>query len=283
MVFIILSILLFSFNNVLWKKNIKFTSIPFLVAYRAFFTGTISLGILFTFFTVDTLSLFDFIKITSGSLFGVLGLFCMLAVIKKASLQWLGIYNLLGVVFTILYLWIFDTIVIKEFFLGLLVIVFGFICFIYTNKETQLKISIKQHLTLLLMTFSFSCSAILHWKNLTLNFSPLLIIANQESIVFLLGLFLTVKNRNISFFKSNLKIYFKKIIVMSTVVFFAILCSFLGLKQTNPIISSLLFLAAPLTTILFSRLFFKEKIPFKNIIFITIILVGAFILHSQNN
>jgi drug/metabolite transporter (DMT)-like permease len=111
----------------------------------------------------------------------------------------------------------------------------------------------------------------------------LLIIANQESIVFLLGLFLTVKNRNISFFKSNLKIYFKKIIVMSTVVFFAILCSFLGLKQTNPIISSLLFLAAPLTTILFSRLFFKEKIPFKNIIFITIILVGAFILHSQNN
>ncbi|MFT5958762.1 MAG: hypothetical protein ACI8VJ_000509 [Polaribacter sp.] len=283
MVFIILSILLFSFNNVLWKKNIKFTSIPFLVAYRAFFTGTISLGILFTFFTVDTLSLFDFIKITSGSLFGVLGLFCMLAVIKKASLQWLGIYNLLGVVFTILYLWIFDTIVIKEFFLGLLVIVFGFICFIYTNKETQLRISIKQHLTLLLMTFSFSCSAILHWKNLTLNFSPLLIIANQESIVFLLGLFLTVKNRNISFFKSNLKIYFKKIIVMSTVVFFAILCSFLGLKQTNPIISSLLFLAAPLTTILFSRLFFKEKIPFKNIIFITIILVGAFILHSQNN
>jgi hypothetical protein len=283
MVFIILSILLFSFNNVLWKKNIKFTSIPFLVAYRAFFTGTISLGILFTFFTVDTLSLFDFIKITSGSLFGVLGLFCMLAVIKKASLQWLGIYNLLGVVFTILYLWIFDTIVIKEFFLGLLVIVFGFICFIYTNKETQLKISIKQHLTLLLMTFSFSCSAILHWKNLTLNFSPLLIIANQESIVFLLGLFLTVKNRNIGFFKSNLKIYFKKIIVMSTVVFFAILCSFLGLKQTNPIISSLLFLAAPLTTILFSRLFFKEKIPFKNIIFITIILVGAFILHSQNN
>jgi drug/metabolite transporter (DMT)-like permease len=207
----------------------------------------------------------------------------MLSVIKKASLQWLGIYNLLGVVITILYLWIFDTIVIKEFILGLLVIVLGFICFIYTNKETQLKITIKQHLTLLLMTFSFSCSAILHWKNLTLNFSPLLIIANQESIVFLLGLFLTVKNGNSGVFKSNLKIYFKKIVVMSTVVFFAILCSFLGLKQTSPIISSLLFLAAPLTTILFSKLFFKEKISFKNIIFITIILVGAFILHSQNN
>jgi drug/metabolite transporter (DMT)-like permease len=283
MVFIILSILLFSFNNVLWKKNIKSTSISFLVAYRAFFTSTISLGILFTFFTIETLSLFDFIKITSGSLFGVLGLFCMLAVIKKASLQWLGIYNLLGVVFTVLYLWIFDTIVIKEFILGLLVIVSGFICFIFTNKETQLKITIKQHLTLLLMTFSFSCSAILHWKNLTLNFSPLLIIANQESIVFLLGLFLTVKNGNSGVFKSNLKIYFKKIVVMSTVVFFAILCSFLGLKQTNPIISSLLFLAAPLTTILFSKFFFKEKISFKNIIFIAIILVGAFILHSQNN
>jgi Ca2+/Na+ antiporter len=103
MVFILLSVLLFSYNNVLWKKNLEAISIPFLVAYRAFFTSTISLGILLVFFTIETISISDFTKITIGSLFGVLGLFCMLSVIKKASLQWLGIYNLLGVVFTILY------------------------------------------------------------------------------------------------------------------------------------------------------------------------------------
>ena len=283
MIFIMLSVLLFSYNNVLWKKNIKATSIPFLVAYRAFFTSTISIGFLLLFFTIKHISISDFIKITTGSLFGVLGLFSMLAVIKKSSLQWLGIYNLLGVVFTILYLWIFDTVPIKESLLGLLFIVSGFVCFIFSNKQTQLKITFKQHLILLLMTFSYSSSAILHWKNLNLNFSPLLIIANQESIVFFVGLLLTFKKANISSIKTDLRIYFKRIIIMSTVIFFAILFSLLGLKQTNPIVSSLLFLAAPLATILFSALFFKEKFSKKNIVFIIIILLGAFMLHFKIN
>ena len=283
MIFIVLSVLLFSYNNVLWKKNLKATSIPFLVSYRAFFTSTISIGFLLLFFTIEHISISDFIKITTGSLFGVLGLFSMLVVIKKSSLQWLGIYNLLGVVFTILYLWIFDTVPIKESLLGLLFIVSGFVCFIFSNKQTQLKITFKQHLILLLMTFSYSFSAILHWKNLNLNFSPLLIIANQESIVFFVGLLLTFKKANISSIKTDLRIYFKRIIIMSTVIFFAILFSLLGLKQTNPIVSSLLFLAAPLTTILFSAFFFKEKFSKKNIVFIIIILLGAFMLHFQNN
>ena len=283
MIFIMLSVLLFSYNNVLWKKNIKATSIPFLVAYRAFFTSTISIGFLLLFFTIEYISISDFIKITTGSLFGVLGLFSMLVVIKKSSLQWLGIYNLLGVVFTILYLWIFDAVPIKESLLGLLFIVSGFVCFIFSNKQTQLKITFKQHLILLLMTFSYSSSAILHWKNLNLNFSPLLIIANQESIVFFVGLLLTFKKANISSIKTDLRIYFKRIIIMSTVIFFAILFSLLGLKQTNPIVSSLLFLAAPLATILFSALFFKEKFSKKNIVFIIIILLGAFMLHFKIN
>ena len=283
MIFIMLSVLLFSYNNVLWKKNIKATSISFLVAYRAFFTSTISIGFLLLFFTIEHISISDFIKITTGSLFGVLGLFSMLAVIKKSSLQWLGIYNLLGVVFTILYLWIFDTVPIKESLLGLLFIVSGFVCFIFSNKQTQLKITFKQHLILLLMTFSYSSSAILHWKNLNLNFSPLLIIANQESIVFFVGLLFTFKKANISSIKTDLRIYFKRIIIMSTVIFFAILFSLLGLKQTNPIVSSLLFLAAPLTTILFSAFFFKEKFSKKNIVFIIIILLGAFMLHFKIN
>ena len=283
MIFIMLSVLLFSYNNVLWKKNIKATSIPFLVAYRAFFTSTISIGFLLLFFTIEHISISDFIKITTGSLFGVLGLFSMLVVIKKSSLQWLGIYNLLGVVFTILYLWIFDAVPIKESLLGLLFIVSGFVCFIFSNKQTQLKITFKQHLILLLMTFSYSFSAILHWKNLNLNFSPLLIIANQESIVFFVGLLFTFKKANISSIKTDLRIYFKRIIIMSTVIFFAILFSLLGLKQTNPIVSSLLFLAAPLATILFSAFFFKEKFSKNNIVFIIIILLGAFMLHFKIN
>ena len=105
----------------------------------------------------------------------------------------------------------------------------------------------------------------------------------EEIIIGSVGLFFTFKKAKIRSIKIELKTYFKKIAFMSIVVFFAILFSFLGLKQTNPIIASLLFLAAPLTTILFSAFFFKEKLSKKNIVFIIIIVLGAFILHFQNN
>ena len=274
MLFIILSVLLFSYNNVLWKKNLKTTSIPFLVSYRALFTSIISLVILFVFFKIDNITIIGFVKITIGSLFGVIGLFSMLFVIKKTSLQWLGIYSLIGIAFTIVYLGLFETIDIKKSTVGLSIVALGFGSFIYSNKETQLKITRKQHLLLLLMSFSFSCSGLLHWKNLTSSVPPLLIIANQEFIVFLVGLLFTFKQGDSGLYKTHLKTYFKRTLLMSVVIFLALLFNFLGLKQTNPLITSLLFLAVPLTTILFSVFFFKEKLSFKNMLFISIIVIG---------
>ena len=274
MLFIILSVLLFSYNNVLWKKNLKTTSIPFLVSYRALFTSIISLVILFVFFKIDNITIIGFVKITIGSLFGVIGLFSMLFVIKKTSLQWLGIYSLIGIAFTIVYLGLFETIDIKKSTVGLSIVALGFGSFIYSNKETQLKITRKQHLLLLLMSFSFSCSGLLHWKNLTSSVPPLLIIANQEFIVFLVGLLFTFKQGDSGLYKTHLKTYFKRTLMMSVVIFLALLFNFLGLKQTNPLITSLLFLAVPLTTILFSVFFFKEKLSFKNMLFISIIVMG---------
>ena len=274
MLFIILSVLLFSYNNVLWKKNLKTTSIPFLVSYRALFTSIISLVILFVFFKIDNITIIGFVKITIGSLFGVIGLFSMLFVIKKTSLQWLGIYSLIGIAFTIVYLGLFETVDIKKSTVGLSIVALGFGSFIYSNKETQLKITRKQHLLLLLMSFSFSCSGLLHWKNLTSSVPPLLIIANQEFIVFLVGLLFTFKQGDSGLYKTHLKTYFKRTLMMSVVIFLALLFNFLGLKQTNPLITSLLFLAVPLTTILFSVFFFKEKLSFKNMLFISIIVIG---------
>ena len=274
MLFIILSVLLFSYNNVLWKKNLKTTSIPFLVSYRALFTSIISLVILFVFFKIDNITIIGFVKITIGSLFGVIGLFSMLFVIKKTSLQWLGIYSLIGIAFTIVYLGLFETVDIKKSTVGLSIVALGFGSFIYSNKETQLKITRKQHLLLLLMSFSFSCSGLLHWKNLTSSVPPLLIIANQEFIVFLVGLLFTFKQGDSGLYKTHLKTYFKRTLMMSVVIFLALLFNFLGLKQTNPLITSLLFLAVPLTTILFSVFFFNEKLSFKNMLFISIIVIG---------
>ncbi len=130
MLFIILSVLLFAYSNVLWKKNLYTASVPFLVSYRALLTSIISCVILFSFFKIDNITIIGFIRITIGSLFGVIGLFSMLFVIKNASLQWLGVYSLIGIIFTIAYLGLFETVDIKKSTAGLLIIALGFVGFI---------------------------------------------------------------------------------------------------------------------------------------------------------
>lgn len=281
MVFVIISILLFSFNNVLWKKNLQNINLFFLISYRAFFTSFIAVCMLIIYFDFSLLDFNSFLKITFGSLLGVIGLFSMLFVIKKTSLQWLGIYNLLGVVVTTIYLVIFEKVNISTSLNGIIIIISGYLLFIFFNKETNFKLSLKYHLLLFCMVLSFSFSTIIHWRNLNNAISPFFILANQELLVFLVSsLFLFYYHRN-KILKSNYKSNFKNVLVMSVVIFFAILFSFIGVKKTDPLLTTVLFLASPLTTILFSFLFFKEKIILKNSIAIIIITVGAFVLHYK--
>ena len=279
MLYILLSILLFSFNNVLWKKNLEKLPVSFLVAYRALFTSAIALSLFFYFHNGTVVTPRLILRITTGSIFGVIGLFSMLSVIQKASLQWLGIYNLLGIVFTSLYLWFFEKVTFTQSISGLILILIGFVFFIYNNKETHIKINKKQHGLLLLMTVSFSISSLIHWKNLTSDIPPLLIISNQEIVVFISAFIFTFfkhKTINISDVCKN---YFLRVILMALIIFLALFFSFLGLKITNPIVSSVLFLASPLTTILLSTLIFREQLTVKNRLAILIIASGAFILH----
>jgi drug/metabolite transporter (DMT)-like permease len=282
MIFILLSIFLFSLNNVLWKKNLQTVSIPFLVGYRAFFTSLISCALVVYFYDFQELLSLPHLKITVGSVFGVLGLFCMLTVIKNAPLQLLGIYNLIGVVFTAVYLFIVEEIAVFDSILGLVLIVLGFLSYLFFNKESDVKITSKQHLYLLLMTLLFSISSLIHWKNLASEVPVLVIIINQEFVVFFTALLLIVKTQTYSEIKLGINLNFKKVLVMALLIFSALLFSFLGLKVTNPLISSLLFLLNPLLTIVFAALFFKEKINFYTILALIFISCGAFILHLQS-
>jgi len=75
MIYLLLSILLFSYNNVLWKKNVAKESIAYLMSYRAFFTTLIATVALFTVLGFEPVTLYEYFKITTGSLFGVVGLF----------------------------------------------------------------------------------------------------------------------------------------------------------------------------------------------------------------
>lgn len=279
MIFILLSILLFSFNNVLWKKNLEDTSISFLISYRAFFTSIISLIVFFTISDFNKIAISSTTKITLGSIFGAIGLYCMLFIIKTSSLRWIGIYNLFGVIFTGIYLHFFENIEINNFLLGIILIMSGFILHLYNNQEPSLKLEIKQHFYLIIMVLGFGISSILHWKNLEKNVPILFIISNQEMVVFLIFSIINLRvDKTITNFK-KLKLYLNRVIVMALILFFALLFSFVGLKTTNPLISSTLFLIGPILTITLGNIFFKEKITFKNLTSIIIILIGAFIIH----
>lgn len=279
MIFILLSILFFSFNNVLWKKNLEDTSISFLISYRAFFTSIISLILFLTNSDFNNIINSSIIKITVGSIFGAIGLYCMLFIIKKSSLRWIGIYNLFGVIFTGIYLHFFENIEINNFLFGIVLIMSGFILHLYNNQEPSLKLEIKQHFYLIIMVLGFGISSILHWKNLEKNVPILFIISNQEMVVFLIFSIINLRvDKTITNFK-KLKLYLNRVIVMALILFFALLFSFVGLKTTNPLISSTLFLIDPILTITLGNIFFKEKITFKNLISIIIILIGAFIIH----
>jgi len=70
---------------------------------------------------------------------------------------------------------------------------------------------------------------------------------------------------------------------MSVLIVVAMYFSFKGIKITDPLIASVLFLANPLTTILFSSLFFKERISLIQITAILLISIGAFLIHFQTN
>ena len=284
MTYLVLAMLLFSFNNVLWKKNLVNISVSLLMTYRSFLTSILSTSILFYFHDITEFSFLQISKTLTSATLGLIGLFSMLTLYKKASIQWAAIYNLLGIIFTILYLWLFKKFDLKSSFFGLTIITIGFIFYIYTNKYSSLKINLKQHLLLILMTLCFGTAAIINWENLTQKIPAIFIIANQEILVFICGvviLFFEKRRRKPNQLLLTFQKYFYRVLLMSMVIFLGLLFSFLGLEITNPVISGVLFLASPLTTILFSSYFFRETIKISDWIAIGVIAFGAFLIHLQ--
>ena len=283
MSFLLAAVFLFSLNNVLWKKNITNSSTEFLVCYRATFTSLFSWSALFLLLPEFSVSISNYLKITLGSVLGTIGLFSMLFFLKKSSLQWVGIYNLIGIAITTLYVWIFEELELSSILFGGIFILVGFGWFLKINSINSFRLTIKQHALLFLMTLAFSSASLIHWKNLTHEVSPLVIISNQESIVFLISLILLIQKNKFDKIQQDILSNFRSIALMSFILLAAFSSSLMGLKVTNPVVSGMIFLASPLTTILFSSVFFNETISKQNWLAISVISIGAFLLHLETN
>lgn len=264
MIYLALAVFLFIVNNLLWKVNLGIINLFLLITYRAFFTFIFSLALAIYIYSIDAFFVSQTTRITLGSLFALLGLYLMLFALKNISLQWLGIYNLLGIVFSSLYLIFIENLDLRTSLPGILLVFIGFVIFISNSNKSNFKILPKNHFQLLLMILSFNIASIFHWKSLNEGIPPLIVITYQEGIIFLTtGIVLIFKRKVTKSLNKELKLHFKRVSLMAIIVVLAHICTFLGLKMTNPVISGVVFLKIPLLTIIFSSWIFKEKINYK--------------------
>ncbi len=283
MIFIILSVFLFSLNNVLWKKNLQQIPLSFLVATRAFFTSSIALILVFSIYGVKFYLQQPFLLMSAGSIFGLIGLISMLSVIKNAPLLWLGIYNLSGVVLSAAYLIVFERHDFSDSLLGFTFLVLGFLLFLFQNKTENKSLNVNQHLLLVVMTCSFFISSLIHWKNLSAEVPALIIISNQELIVCLFASSFMFYSLSIKNIRLNFKKHRSTVLIMAFIIVGALFFSLYGLKQTNPVVSGFLFLANPLITVILASILLKENMKTYNWISFAILSIGAFLLHLNTN
>lgn len=278
MILLILSIILFSLNNILWKRNLLKIETYNLIILRALFTSSISFFIVIIFYKNQIFNYAFRPTIILGSLFGFLGLTCMLYIIKKVNLKWLGFYNLLGIAFSAFYLYFFEKVEVLKYSSGISLIILGFLIYVKSNNKQPALFHFKSHLMAIFMTLGFQMAALLHWKNLESNISPFIIVFNQEFIVFICASLMVLRSNTFKYTWTYLKENGIQIFSMAIIILSALICSFFGLKITNPLLSNVLSLSGPITTIFLGYTLLKEKISFLDVVAIIFIILGILII-----
>jgi drug/metabolite transporter (DMT)-like permease len=278
MILLILSIFLFSLNNILWKQNLLKIETYTLIMLRALFTSLISFLLVIIFYKNPNFNYVFSPSIILGSLFGFLGLICMLYIIKNVNLKWLGFYNLLGIAFSAAYLYFYEKVDILKYTSGISLIVLGFLIYIKSNNKHPVFFHFKLHLMAILMTLGFQVSALLHWKNLESNISPFIIVFNQEFTVFVCSAWIVLRRKKIKNATTQIVESGYQIFIMAIIILSALICSFFGLKITNPLLSNIVSLSGPITTIFLGYIILKEKIRFLDVVAIIFIIIGILII-----
>ena len=288
MIYLLLSVVLYALNNLLWKKVLRQANSWLIMTSRAFLTTIIGSIVILLYAPqmIFQISIDTVFSVTIASVLGAFGLICMISALQKGTLRQLGIFNLLTIAFTVTYLLLFEKFNFFDFLFGTSLIVLGFSIYVFQIKKLPTEESdTKTLINYTLMSLFFTASGLVHWYNLKQSIPPLFSVVNQEVIVFLvggIGLIAQPKSVKEHWFQSMIKSA-NLVFIMAVLIFAAVWTGFLGLKITNPLLASLLPLATPILTILFGALFFKEKWNKKIGLALFIIAIGAYVLHLNLN
>jgi len=284
MIFLILSSILYAFNNLLWKRTLSEFNLWIVIGSRSFLTSVtgISIILLFYFDAIQTIHSVTLISIMCASILGALGLICMILALKKGSLAQLGVFNLIIVFFIASYLYFFENILVQNYTIASLLIIVGFGSYIFQIQNNN-RYSFRQLVLFIMMSFFFAGASLLHWYNLKQAIPAIISVTIQELVVFLSVVILVLSKPSLVPQKGYF--HFKKIVIpivlMSVIIFAAVWTGFLGLQYTNPLISALISLVTPILTILFGVLFYKDKWSYFSLLALLLIISGVYLINLE--
>ncbi len=282
MAWLFLSTLLFTFNNVLWKKFLPVSFTFKLVFIRAVYSSLLLL-LLYRFMDGNffrELSTPGFYIILISCVLGAMGLFALVSYLKNGRLYNLGYYNMAGTALAGLYTFFFVKEKLQGFFFmpAMLLLAIGYLFFIHikNNQKKEGEKSINDHLLLWIMVFSFTGAMIT--QSMALNhFSFVTLAFTQELVILIMaGLASIVLYKKDSI--KNITILSWQPILMAVIIVAAVLTSLAGLKITSPLASAVFGLLVPLFTFFGGVFFFKEKAVLQHYVAMVLMLGGCLMM-----
>ena len=286
MIYLILSNFFYALNNLLWKRALSKFNLWHIISSRSLLTSIVGFIVIITFYSdvINTIDLSLFLNIFIASVFGSLGLICMIHALKKGSLSQLALFNLIIVFLIGSFLFFFEGLHFENYRVASLLIISGFVLYIYQikKKNTQ-QMSLHQLLLFSLMSIFFAGSIVMHWYGLNKDIPVIFSLSIQEAVVFLSSITIVIISPSFSLVKLRyeLKKISTTVILMATVIFAAIWTGFSGLKFTDPLISSLISLLTPILTILFGVIFYKDKWNYLTILYFLLISSGIYLINLE--
>ncbi len=275
MIYLLLSVCLFSINNVLWAKYAQKVPTFVLIKNRAWFT-TLFVGLIYVvavgvYIPAETMKLLPQICLTS--VVGFLGLYFLVLGFKYGTVLQFSVYSLLTAFAIGAVSQYQDMVTIQGHFVSLLLIVLGYLTFSYFQfyNSANSKNQLKAHAYFILAHSFFCVLLFLQWHFLQ-HCSSLELAFVQEVVVLVLSGILVYKTLGKNSPSQSLNWW--QYLIFALPISLAVVLSLEGLKNTNPFYSSLTGLFTPLLTVVFGYFLTKEKFrPYAFLGFV-IMLIG---------
>lgn len=281
MIYLIISVFLFSINNILWSYFSKDNPAILLIARRAIFTS-----LLFTIIILIFKS--NFQEITSSIVkeillicfFGFLGLTFLIRGFSLGNLFQYSMYSLLiPIVFAFLKPSEERSI---ELWIPLLITTVGFSYFVWKQfKESLPKTTSNRANTYFFLAhLFFGIAMYLQFEYFLIeNRSSVVVAAFQEVFILIIASLIVFFNKKSIANKVRQPLKIKHYFIMSLPISLAIIIGLEGLRLTAPFDASLIGLYTPMTTVLLGSFLGIDKIDFQSFIGVVIMTFGVLLIY----